>query len=673
MHEHPLPPADLTRARQGATVDAASIRSYLYGHASWEQHERVVRVMSKDPAFDNSKRAFMSRTELYARALAMSNHIYELQDQLGWSTEETRRAIDLLDESTPFVLHETAFEPVLRSQASEPLLSKYGALVANRGIVGCYLQTELGHGSNVAALETTATFLPATQEFEIHSPTLTSTKWWIGALGKTATHGVVQAQLILPDGKNAGPHLFFVQLRSLEDHVPMSGIVIGDIGPKAMGGTAPLDNGYARFDHVRIPHENMLSRFAQVTPDGRYVKPPHAKISYGGMLYIRSGMVTTAGRALAEAATISLRYATVRRQGQRNADGSEQQVIAYPSTYYRLVPILARAYVFIKLGRQLRDTFSETAERLASGDTSSLGEMHATTSGLKVLATTTSIRDVEVARRAMGGHGYSTFAGLGRLYARILPSATYEGDNFVLDQQVVRAAIKAYRALPHTGAQFSPSTRYLRLLLSPQPAPPALFSAPDDNPEQIVLLLEHRAARVVQAHMQTADEGALDAGAAQRLSSAVTDAFVARQVGDMILGLQASSLSAIDRAVIRQLYILYLLTTMEAGLIDFLSLGILPVPAAGGPDPVRALRGMISDLCLKLLPEAIGLSDAFGFTDWELDSALGVYDGRVYEALWERAKDSPLNEHEVTPEYERHIKPVLERGRRRAFAGKAKL
>ena len=45
-------------------------------------------------------------------------------------------------------------------------------------------------------------------------------------------------------------------------------------------------------------------------------------------------------------------------------------------------------------------------------------------SGLKVLVTTTTTEDIEVARRYMGGHGYSAFAGLGRLYADYVPSAT---------------------------------------------------------------------------------------------------------------------------------------------------------------------------------------------------------------------------------------------------------
>ena len=57
------------------------------------------------------------------------------------------------------------------------------------------------------------------------------------------------------------------------------------VGPKAMGGATSVDNGYVRFDHVRIPAENMLSKFSRVTPDGQYVKPPHAKISYGGVSY----------------------------------------------------------------------------------------------------------------------------------------------------------------------------------------------------------------------------------------------------------------------------------------------------------------------------------------------------------------------------------------------------
>ena len=61
----------------------------------------------------------------------------------------------------------------------------------------------------------------------------------------------------------------------------------------------------------------------------------------------------TTSRPWHTAATIAIRYATVRRQGNKGKDGLERQVITYPSVYHRLLPILAHAYVFILLGRNL--------------------------------------------------------------------------------------------------------------------------------------------------------------------------------------------------------------------------------------------------------------------------------------------------------------------------------
>lgn len=122
---------------------------------------------------------------------------------------------------------------------------------------------QLGHGSNVQRLETTATFDRNTEHFDLHSPTLTSTKWWMGGLGVMASHCIVQAQLVVPrDGKakHYGPHLFIMRsemtsrkfcrtmlmllvVRDEQTHEPLPGITIGDIGPKAHGAMAGLDNG----------------------------------------------------------------------------------------------------------------------------------------------------------------------------------------------------------------------------------------------------------------------------------------------------------------------------------------------------------------------------------------------------------------------------------------------
>ena len=75
--------------------------------------------------------------------------------------------------------------------------------------IGCYAQTELGHGSNVAGIETTATLDMKTDEFVIHSPTVTSTKYWPGGLGLWANHAIVFAQCFV-DGNNLGVNAFMV-------------------------------------------------------------------------------------------------------------------------------------------------------------------------------------------------------------------------------------------------------------------------------------------------------------------------------------------------------------------------------------------------------------------------------------------------------------------------------
>ena len=54
-----------------------------------------------------------------------------------------------------------------------------------------------------------------------------------------------------------------MQLRSLEDHSPLPGVTLGDIGGKfGSGAYNSMDNGVLRFDHVRIPRDQMLMRFA---------------------------------------------------------------------------------------------------------------------------------------------------------------------------------------------------------------------------------------------------------------------------------------------------------------------------------------------------------------------------------------------------------------------------
>ena len=65
-----------------------------------------------------------------------------------------------------------------------------------------------------------------------------------------ATHAVIFAQMII-DGKNYGVQVFLIQIRDLLTHKALTGIEVGDVGPKY--GYNFKDNGYLYVKNVRIP------------------------------------------------------------------------------------------------------------------------------------------------------------------------------------------------------------------------------------------------------------------------------------------------------------------------------------------------------------------------------------------------------------------------------------
>ena len=66
------------------------------------------------------------------------------------------------------------------SQADDEQQQYWLPLAQTLKVIGTYAQTELGHGTFVRGLETTATYDAKSEEFVVHSPALSSTKWWPG-------------------------------------------------------------------------------------------------------------------------------------------------------------------------------------------------------------------------------------------------------------------------------------------------------------------------------------------------------------------------------------------------------------------------------------------------------------------------------------------------------------
>lgn len=97
---------------------------------------------------------------------------------------------------------------------------------------------------------------------------------------------------------------------------------------RAISPLSPTPLPLCAQDHVCIPRDQMLMRYATVTKEGKYIPPPasNAKASYATMVYVRSDIVRGAGGQLAKAVTIATRYAAVRRQTAAAAGERELQV-----------------------------------------------------------------------------------------------------------------------------------------------------------------------------------------------------------------------------------------------------------------------------------------------------------------------------------------------------------
>ncbi|XP_019309353.2 peroxisomal acyl-coenzyme A oxidase 3 isoform X4 [Panthera pardus] len=174
-----------------------------------------------------------------------------------------------------FLLHLLVFGFAIYKSGSERHL-EYLPKILSMEIFGCFAVTEVSHGSNAKAIRTTAHYDPATEEFILHSPDFEAAKFWVGNMGKTATHAVVFAQLYTPGGRCHGLHSFLVQIRNPKTLLPMPGVMVGDIGKKL--GLNGIDNGFAMFHKVRIPRRALLNQTGDVTPEGTYVTPFKAEL-----------------------------------------------------------------------------------------------------------------------------------------------------------------------------------------------------------------------------------------------------------------------------------------------------------------------------------------------------------------------------------------------------------
>ena len=477
---------------------------------------------------------------------------------------------------------------------------------------GCFALSEIGHGSNARAMETTATYDPAADGFVLHSPRFESGKNYIGNAARDARVAVVFAQLHTL-GEAQGLHGFIVPLRD-EGGGVLPGVRIEDNGPKM--GENGVDNARIWFDQVRVGRDALLDRLGGVEPGGRYVsaiadpgKRFLAMISalVGGRIAIASAAIGVAKTALA----IAVRYALHRRQGNAgsgSAGAEESLLLEYPTHQRRLMPLLARLYALDFAHKRLvrrRVALVAAMETESGADAAATATesraLEGLAAGIKAWAAWHCTCTVQTCREACGGEGYMTVNRLPALKADSDIFTTFEGDNTVLTVWLGRSLLSTGKAddgaeddgpPPGAGTEDPAGWRVLfagrvEALRRETRAESARLKAAGMPPAEVAARLQTACFRLAAVHLESVLLEALDDAseeAADQSDPAVGEALAAMRE-------------------------LFALESLEESRGWFLERGWLP------PAEARALTGRVEDLCARLAGRARELVDAFGLPD----------------------------------------------------------
>jgi acyl-CoA oxidase len=501
-------------------------------------------------------------------------------------------------------------------------------------LLGCFAMTETGHGSNVQALGTTATYDPATDEFVVHTPTPAARKDYIGNAARHGRMAAVFAQLVV-GGESHGVHCLLVSIRD-PDGTARPGVTLTDCGPKL--GLDGVDNGRIAFDQVRVPRTALLDRYAQVDAQGNYQSeienPDRRFFTMLGTLV--QGRVSVGGAAINAgkvALTIAIRYADQRRQFGAPGSDEEALLLDYRMHQRRLLPLLARTYALHFAQAELVDEFV----RVFGADARDDGEhdrraLEAQAAGTKALGTWHATEAIQQCREACGGAGYLAENRLAALKADTDVFTTFEGDNTVLLQLVAKGLLTGYREsfgkldplgtarfIAAQAVEIAVEKAALRSMVERlRDAVPNRSDSADpdaglrDDAYHVGLLRfreEHMlsgVARRLKAGIDVGDEPFAVFNRCQDHVIAAGRAHVDRVVLEAFLGAVQAAPEGEVRDRLKELYDLHALATIEADRAWYLEHGRLSGPRS------KAITALVNELCGLVRPQAVALTDAFG-------------------------------------------------------------
>ncbi|XP_014790575.1 peroxisomal acyl-coenzyme A oxidase 1 isoform X1 [Octopus bimaculoides] len=645
---------NLIKERKGATFDPYTLTCLLWDGDEVVKHKRnLVALLENDPNLqDENLSDFLSQEEKIDFAIKKTIYLFR---KLGMNEKEYY--MFLFQNFYPFQqlgfpLHFVMFTSTLKLLCSPEQANYWLPKASNLEILGCYAQTELGHGTFLKGLETTAVYDPLNEEFVLNTPTTTSMKWWSGQLGKVANYCIVIAQLYIMN-KCYGIHPFILQIRSLEDHSFMPGVITGDVGPKMALNS--IDNGFMKLDNVRIPRNQLLMKYDQVLKDGTYISGPNKKFMYATMMTVRCTIIMESAQNLAAACTIAVRYSVVRQQSEAEQGAGEQSVLNFQTQQYRLFSALSTTFALFFAWRSMNEACQQILTDASQGKTDQFLFLHSFLAGLKAQSTWLATKYIQTCRECCGGHGVSLASGLPLLESHTAVSCTYEGDNTVMILQTGKFLLKCSRDISQ-GKNLVGFVSYLNANYTTEHQDvdsnlhlPALLKLCQHRSKRMLLYISKLVFEKINSGSSLEQAFNIWSNEIKNMAIVVCQVYTMEKFIEAIGQIKENRLASVLTDVCK----FYCAFNIVENIGDFLQFNLLTV------EQVKLLKTAMYNQLSKIRPNAIALVDAFDFSDRFLHSALGRYDGQVYQALYDYAKLAPINSKEVHDSCKEYLLPFL--------------
>ncbi len=491
---------------------------------------------------------------------------------------------------------------------------KYLKDIGTLELPGCFAMTETNHGSNVKGIETTATYDHTTKTFVIHTPNEQARKEYIGNAALHGQMATVFAKLML-DGKDYGVSAFVVTLRDKKGNLH-PGVIIKDCGRKM--GLNGVDNGVISFNHVVIPKENMLDRFANVSEQGKFESPIASDnrrffTMLGTLVGGRIGIPRSGNAASKSGLTIAIRYGDQRKQFGPEG-GTEVPILNYRTHQKRLMPLLANTYA-------LHFSLEYLTTRFLNRKEEDMQEIEALAAGIKSFATWNTTATLQECREACGGKGYLSENRIDALKNDTDIYTTFEGDNTVLMQLVAKSRLTEFKQ------EFSNMNVFTILNYVADQArtsisemnPIAVRNTSEEHlldPEFQWQAFKYRerdiltsAAKRLKRHIDSGMDSFDAFNVCQHHLVQVGFAYIERIILEQFISQVANTKDAGCKVVLKKLCDLFALSQIDKNKGWYLEQGYMEGVKT------KAIRKLVNQLCWEIRQEAVPLTDAFNIPD----------------------------------------------------------